>query len=503
MSVNLINIIFGIKIRQARTDTGLSVTEFAALCELSPSYITEIEKGRKHPRADKIMRMAEVLDRSYDDLVSIKLSSSLAYLESALSSSIVDRFPFDEFGFEAEDLVNLLTRQPDRASALLHALLGIGRRYDLSEEVFLLAALRSYQEIHENYFQDVEDAALAFREEFSEKYDIQPESSVYLAKLEQILREEYGYRVDKKLISETPPLALYRSVAFEGRQPWLLVNSALYPNQIKFLLARELGYLYLNYQDRSYTSPPDRTGSFQKILNDFKAAYFGGALLMPQPAMLADLQHFFEQSIWRPQLLLDMLARYEITPEMLLYRFSELIPQYFGIRLHFLRFHNAEPGYRLIKQLNMSKVLVPSGIGLSEHFCRRWLSVRLLREMEAGLGPQRFTDPPLVRGQISEFLDSGDQFLCLGFARPLVLQPSMNSSVVVGFRMDAELKNTIHFLSDPAISRDIINETCERCPLTADQCSVRGAGPTYLREKQAEMERKLAMGQLAAKLREV
>ena len=101
MSVNLVNIVFGMKIRQARTEAGLSLSEFAVQSDLSPSYVTEIEKGRKYPRADKIMRMAEVLNRDYDDLVSIKLAPSLAHLESALSSSIVRRFPFEEFGWRA------------------------------------------------------------------------------------------------------------------------------------------------------------------------------------------------------------------------------------------------------------------------------------------------------------------------------------------------------------------------------------------------------------------
>ncbi|MFQ5419812.1 MAG: XRE family transcriptional regulator, partial [Anaerolineae bacterium] len=224
-------------------------------------------------------------------------------------------------------------------------------------------------------------------------------------------------------------------------------------------------------------------------------------LLMPRAPMLADLNHFFSQSTWQPQLLLDMLSRYEITPEMLMYRFSELIPQFFGIRLHFLRFHNGRTNYRLIKQLNMSRLLVPSGIGLHEHFCRRWLSVRILQELEQKSASSTPTDPPLVGVQMSEFLESGDKFFCIGIARPLAMRPDVNSSVVIGFRMDTDLKNEVRFTNDPAIPRDIIHETCERCPLTAAQCDVRGAEPVKLLEKQAETERRLAMSRLAAKLR--
>lgn len=93
MNTQLINIIFGMKIKQARTDTGMTLSEFAAQCDISPSYVTEIEKGRKYPRADKIMRMAEVLQKEYDDLVSIRLEPPLTQLGSALSSPFSVSFP--------------------------------------------------------------------------------------------------------------------------------------------------------------------------------------------------------------------------------------------------------------------------------------------------------------------------------------------------------------------------------------------------------------------------
>ncbi|MCZ7674338.1 MAG: hypothetical protein M5U34_48010 [Chloroflexi bacterium] len=35
----------------------------------------------------------------------------------------------------------------------------------------------------------------------------------------------------------------------------------------------------------------------------------------------------------------------------------------------------------MIKHLNMNQLLVPGGIGLQEHYCRRWLSLRLLEEI--------------------------------------------------------------------------------------------------------------------------
>ena len=106
--------------------------------------------------------IAEVLDKDYDDLVSIRLEPPLTHLGTALSSPVLGQFPFEEFGIEMSDIVGVLTRSPDKASALLHAVSEVGRQYDLQEHHFLLSALRSYQELHDNYFPDLEDAAADF-----------------------------------------------------------------------------------------------------------------------------------------------------------------------------------------------------------------------------------------------------------------------------------------------------------------------------------------------------
>ncbi len=481
MSLHLINIIFGMKVRQARIDAGLTLTEFADACELSPSYVTEIEKGRKYPRTDKIVKMAEVLSRGYDDLVSIKLPASLTYLESTLSSPIVQQFPFAEFGFETGDLVSLLTRKPDKASALLHAILEMTRRYDLKEEEFLRAILRSYQEIHENYFPELEEAAERFIARFGKNMPLDGNEPPTLRTLATLLQTEFNYEINDEAIAVTPELTNYRSIYVPGKKPKLYINNMLYSRQVKFLLARELGYQFLDLKDRSQTSTPENVRSFQQLLNDYKAAYFGGALLMPRDSFLKNIQAFFDQPSWQPNRLLEMLKTYNVTPEMLLYRCSELVPQFFGLKIHFLRFHHRSgtTNYQLIKQLNMNQLLVPSGIGLFEHYCRRWLSIRLLRESAMMEDPHTVEEMP-IGIQLSEFLDSNDQFLSFGFARKLVLDPNVYSSVVVGFRIDANLRQTMKFTEDPTIAKVSINETCERCPLEKELCDLRATEPTVL-----------------------
>ncbi|NHZ72559.1 MAG: XRE family transcriptional regulator, partial [Aquificales bacterium] len=244
----------------------------------------------------------------------------------------------------------------------------------------------------------------------------------------------------------------------------------------------------------------DEVHTFQQLLNDFRAAYFAGALLMPRKAILADLELFFGMTVWDARPLDDMLSKYDVTPEMLFYRFSELIPQHFDIQIHFLRYHQDGEQYSLIKHLNMNQLLVPGGIGLQEHYCRRWLSMRLLQEMaqrQAGSSEKLFPPPDV---HISRYLESEEQYLAFGYARSLLLSPGVNSSVTVGFRMTPDLSRTVKFLDDPAIPHVVINETCERCPLPEAECQVRVAPPLRLRAEQAKAARKAALNRAIAQL---
>src|SRR5690625_7827101 len=81
MAFNPIHVIFGLKLRQARLARHLSITELSERSGLSPSYITEIEKGRKYPKAERIMDLARALGYDYDELVSLRLDPPLSRSE--------------------------------------------------------------------------------------------------------------------------------------------------------------------------------------------------------------------------------------------------------------------------------------------------------------------------------------------------------------------------------------------------------------------------------------
>ncbi len=487
MKLDLMNLIFGMKVRKARTEMNLSLSAFAKECGLSPSYLTEIEKGRKYPKRDKILRIAQVTGREYDELVSIRLDPSLRYLETALSSPLIGEFPLDEFGLEVGNIVEMLTRAPDKVGALVRALIEIGRRYDMKDEHFLRAALRSYQEMHDNHFIEIEAAA----EQLTAEYDLAIPPS--LDTLREIAETRYNYVIDDDQLAKHEHLSNYRAVVIKGKRPRLLINNALPEGGVKLQIAREIGYHILGLKQRAYTSPPEVAASFEQVLNDFKASYFAGALLIPSRALIADVEHFFGQKTYQQQLLIDMLERYDVTPEVLSYRMSELIPWHFGIDLHFLRFNDlGNDRYRLAKHLNLNQLSLPQGLALHEHHCRRWLTVRLPREMEEN-GKRIHTGV-----QISEFMHSGKLFLCFGFGRYLAVNPQMRTSVTLGFEVDENLASIIKWADDPNIGTTLLHDTCERCPLSAEQCQVRAAPPRVHNKVQEKAKRQDALRALHA-----
>ncbi len=483
-------VIFGMKLRKFRERAGLSLTDLGVRTGLSTSYLTEIEHGKKYPKAEKIARMAEVLGRSYDDLVSIRLDEHLSPLAGFLASPVLHNFPYHLFGIAPSQVVELITRQPAEASALVNALVGIAEQYNISVEHLFRSALRSYQELNENYFPDIERAV----DDFARESELLSDPTPGYADLLGVVEKRFAYRLDESRLAGQARLRHFRSVLVtkKNSSPELLVNPLLSELQKKFILAREIGYQVLGLKERAMASAPERVDSFEQVLNDFKASYFAGALLINRERLLRDMGEFFALDRWRPEIFRAFLGQYEVTPEIFMYRLTEILPQYFGIKLHFLRFNHEGDTFRLVKHLNMSQVLMPGGTGVNEHYCRRWIAIRILEKLRLdGLGGP---DEPVVDAQLSRFVDTDARFLCIALARRLALNPSATSSVSLGFRIDDNFERTVRFSTDPLITRLNIDGTCERCRLTPEQCQDRAAPPhlLHIQQLRREIEQELA-----------
>lgn len=482
-------LILGLKLRSLRTERGLTLQQTADRAGLSVSYLSEIEKGRKYPKPERLLELAAALGVPFDELVSLQVDEQLGPLKLAMSSPFLREFPFHLFGFGPEDFFALMTGDPVRAGAFLKTFLEVARAYDMSVEQFLLAALRAYQEMHHNHFGELEEAAESFRAET----DL-PRPPIDPAPLRELLEERFGYRVVLTSLADEPALSDLRSILQPGSPPTLFVNERLMPSQQAFVLAREIGYRRLALESRALTSSWIEVESFEQVVNHFRASYFAGALLLPEKPLLEDLEAFFGAKTWDPGSLVELMERYDSTPETFFTRLTQVLPTNLGLEeIFFLRF-TARAGsddLNLTKVLNLSQVPVPHGVGPAEHYCRRWPGTRLLGRDG---GPESPTHPAVVARR-SLFLDQGEEFLVLATVRPLALRPDSRSSVSLGFRLDARSKRRIAFWDDPAIPAEEVGLACERCPLPPEVCAERVAPPRIRAQADRQAARLAALAE--------
>lgn len=478
-----VKLIFGLKLRQLRQDKRLLLTDLAKLSGISVSYLNEIEKGKKFPKPDKIASLAEALGVSYDWLISLQMKQGLAPVSKLLQSKILHELPLDVFGINRAELLELLSAAPVKLNAFLTTLIEISRNYGLRIEDFYFSALRSFQEMQENYFEDIETAVTQFTT--ANKIDVH--RPVPLEKLQEILTTQFEYQLIDDGLSAQPELQNLRSILLPGKPSRLLLNRNLTAPQKAFILAREIGFRFLNIIERSNTSPPVQVDSFEQVLNNFRGSYFACALLLNKDVLIPNLQLFFANRSFDPGALLGIIHEFGVSPEIFTHRLTNVLPRFFGIQeLFFLRFSN-ETGmenFELTKEMHLSGLHDPHMSMQHENYCGRWISINILRELTTELKKGSYRKP-LCRAQRSKYIGTDKEYLIISLAKPLLQGSGSNNSVSVGLLLTDTMKKKVRFWNDPAIPIRMVGETCERCAAT--DCQERKAAPiVYQKTRRVE-----------------
>ncbi|REE05917.1 helix-turn-helix domain-containing protein [Marinoscillum furvescens] len=192
--------IFGLKLKEIRQQKGLSYQELKERSGLSLSYLSEIENGKKYPKGDKIMVLAEALDVSYDELVSLQVPTKLKPVVTLIRSDFFKAFPMEQFGLNPQKLVEIISYDPEKINSFLKTMLQVARNYELKQENFYQAALRSYQELNQNYFDELEDEVDGLRLEFPELGEIP-----FNEKLLSSILMKIGVRIEFDAIARKKP----------------------------------------------------------------------------------------------------------------------------------------------------------------------------------------------------------------------------------------------------------------------------------------------------------
>ena len=478
MSLNTdhIKLIFGLKLKQLRQEKGYSLQDLSNISGLSMSYINEIEKGKKYPKADKISSLAEALEVEYDNLVSLKLSKKLQPISTLLKSNFLTEIPFDFFGIDPAHLLEMLSDAPTKLSAFINTIIKIGKSYSMSVEEFYFAVLRSYQEMYNNYFPELEEIA----EEFLRKNKIPEDKVVDEFYLSNLLADQYGIHIEFFDELDYPVLGTIRSV-FIPKSKKLMINKRISSDQRAFTLARELGFLHMNLKMRPMTSSWIEVNSFDEVFNNFQASYFAGAILIKKEPLVKSLRILFTQEKFSDKKLIELINKFQTTPETLLHRIFSILPHFFDIdKLFFLRFEAPidSKDYVLTKELHLSKQHDPQE-SRNENYCRRWVSLKILDNLSSLQKVKK--DQLIVEAQISDYEDPNNKYFVISIARPINILENTNVSVSIGFEISPEVSKKIAFLGDPKVKHQKVSQTCEKCSIF--DCKERVAAPTILQKR--------------------
>lgn len=470
-------IIFGLKVKQLRQEKKLSFSELSKQAGMSVSYLNEIEKGKKYPKDEKIESLANALGVSFKSLTDNDLRQELSPINDLLQSNFLNELPLDLFGIDLQKVVEIIANAPARVGAFISTLLELSRNYELREENFYFAAMRSYLQLHYNYFAELESKVEQFIKENRLK-----NTTISSQDLRQILEKKYRYKVIENGLDDHPDLQMLRSV-FVPNGKKLLLNSNLTESQRTFTFGKELGFNFLNMEERANTSSLLRGRNFEEVLNHSRAIYFSVALLINRTTFLEDIRHFISQDTWKGEAFLEIMKKYDASPEMFYHRLTNILPQFFSLKkMFFLRFlHDPKrEHFEADRELHFTQVHQPHSNGLQEHYCRRWIAVSLLRDLQQLQAKGQDMDY-ITGAQISKYYGTEDEYLCLTIARPSYPSPNRNVSVTLGLLITDELRSKIKFLDDSAINQRIVNRTCERCPIM--DCKVRAVEPTRIIER--------------------
>ncbi|MGH8019221.1 MAG: helix-turn-helix domain-containing protein [Opitutaceae bacterium] len=437
--------ILGLKLHNLRQERGLSLVQLSNGCGLSISYLNEIEKGKKYPKTDKLLALAEALGVTYNELVSADPGEKLRPIAALLSTRMMDDLPLAHYGISPPVLMEIMAAGPDRLGAMLAFFAKLASRFSFSVDDLLRAAVRDDLEANNYHLPELEDRAVSLAAEIGWQAGQAP----ILSQLRFSLQHDSGWEIDEQKLDEFPDLAGVEAVPMASpQQRRLFLNPALPDGRKAFLIAREIAATALGHYHKIRKRASATEKGFRQLQAAAQASYLGGALLMPRQKFVEDLRKLFEETSWKDEHLLDLVARYGGDAEVVLHRIIQLLPD-LGISSRYLTRtetsgNGSQPGAN--REIRLGSLPEIDGAELAPHKTRATAATRLLAEALDHPASARAT--AAIEGDSK----SGGRFLVLAVAQPRALHPKEVSVSSLGILLDEASRNTIKFAGDPALA---------------------------------------------------
>jgi predicted transcriptional regulator/DNA-binding XRE family transcriptional regulator len=370
-------LIFGQRVRHVRKAEGLTLDELGARVDKTPSYLSQLENGKKEPRLGLINDLAEALDVPAVDLLAQESPTRRAFLEVTLERA-------QQEGLYAD--LGLPYLKP-AAGVPDVALEHIVRLYDelrgrdaaavVTREEARIAnsALRTEMRDRGNYFSEIERvAAEAISAVGYSGRGALTEHDV------QALAAHFGFTVHR---SQDIPTTVRSVTDLRNRRIYVPQRDAMSTRGARSVVMQTLGHFALDHAD------PVDFGDF--LRQRVEANYFSGAVLIPEVAAVP----FLTEAMSRRDLSVeDLRDAFYVSYEMAAHRFTNLVTEHLGIHTHFVR--SDEQGIIWKAYENNGVPFARNSVGAIEgqRLCRQWGTRQAFRSEDKFSIHYQYTDTP-------------------------------------------------------------------------------------------------------------
>ena len=365
----------GRRIRQLRTDRGMTLEDLAGAIDRAPSQVSVIENGKRELKLGELQRLARALGTGLDELLSPDAPSPRAALEIALERA--QRGPlYSSLGLPALPVRKSLSDEAIETILGLHDELQRlhNERAATPEEARRAnVELRAEQRKRGNHFSELEDIARQLLGAVG--HDGGPLSQRVASELARHLGFTLHY------VGDLP--ATTRSVTdHRNGRIYLPVRQMAGGDPRSALLQALAAHVLGKQEPRDY---PDL------LRQRVETNYLAGALLIPEASAVEFLQ---QAKVKRELSIEDLRDAFATTYETAAHRFTNLATTHLGIPVHFLKAHASGA---ISKAYENDGAAFPSDVlGAIEGqiVCRFW-SARQVFEVEDRFSPyHQYTDKP-------------------------------------------------------------------------------------------------------------
>lgn len=425
----------GRRIRQLRSERGMTLEQLAALIDRAPSQVSMIETGKREPKLTQLQSIARALGTTIDALLEGEPLDERSTMEIALERAMKGQ-TFQALGISPFRIAKSVPSEALTAMLALHAEIERLRdeRAATPEEARRAnVELRHLMRSQDNYFAELEAKAAEILA--AVKHPGGPLTQRTASEIAAHLGFTLHYAPD---LPQTT-----RSVADLANGRLYLSSSIPAKGDARTAVLQALSSRMLGHgEPRSYA---------EFLRQRVETNYLTGALLVPEAHVVPVLQ---EAKARRAISIEDLRDAYSVSYETAAHRFTNLATRHLDIPVHFLKVHESGT---ITKAYENDDVNFPTdrlGSIEGQMCCRRWTS-REVFDVEDRFNPYY------------QYTDTGNgTYWCT--AR---VEPSSEGlhSVSVGVRFDDTRWFVGRDTNNRGVSKHSVETCCRRAPAELEQ----------------------------------